>query len=269
MSEKLYLNILHLMKSRTIYGSKQVAKLAQVALLATIFIILQYCGVNVEDATEPAPPNWLQKSLPHMWPEYGIDAHEDGGIVMEWENDKEIDIVAYHIYRATEFSNDSLGEYSLHYIAGADESSFVDFDVGRMTRYFYKLKVEKSTGSTSAFSDEISYMLLQSISQEGMVPNSRNDVLEGRVLSWDYENFMELEEYCVTVKNENNDLVLRHVFLPSDYSGRREYWEIPDTIELNIEETYLWRIDANASFVRGVETAGSESKWAFFKLQDF
>jgi hypothetical protein len=86
----------------------------QLILFFQISFLFFQCGLDVEDPTPPPPPIWVQKSLPKEWPERGIDAHESGGISLEWESNFSEEIVAYNIYRATWYElNDSLGEYEL------------------------------------------------------------------------------------------------------------------------------------------------------------
>ena len=83
-------------------------------LLSLIFFNFISCGLDIEDPTPPSTPVWVQKSLPEIWPERGIDAHESGGIFLEWEPNPEDDIEAYSIFRAERFEeDDSLGKYEL------------------------------------------------------------------------------------------------------------------------------------------------------------
>ena len=84
-------------------------------LLTFIFaLVTNQCGLDIEDPTPPSPPVWVQKSLPNEWPERGIDAHESGGIFLEWEPSLQEDIVAYSVYRSIQFEElDSLGDDEL------------------------------------------------------------------------------------------------------------------------------------------------------------
>ena len=69
-------------------------------LVCGFSLLILNCGLDVEDPIPPSPPVWVEKSFPEEWPESGIDAHESGGIYLEWEPNPEGDIVAYKIYRS-------------------------------------------------------------------------------------------------------------------------------------------------------------------------
>ena len=121
------------------------------ALLTLNFaLLISACGLDIEDPTPPSPPVWVQKSLPEEWPERGIDAHESGGIYLEWYSQPEIEIMAYHVFRATWYETlDSLGDYEL--LASLERGSigsteFVDEEISILVRYFYKLKAENDSG---------------------------------------------------------------------------------------------------------------------------
>ena len=109
-------------------------------LLLSISSLLSACGLDIEDPTPPSPPVWVQKSLPEEWPERGIDAHESGGIYLEWEPNPSEGILAFHIYRAQWFEDiDSLGDYTL--VAQIQNETmfgfnYVDLQVG-FNQYFY------------------------------------------------------------------------------------------------------------------------------------
>ena len=70
--------------------------------------------MDIEDPTPPSPPVWVEKSLAEEWPERGIDAHESGGIFLEWSTEANEDINAIAIFRC-EISQTSniFSEYSL------------------------------------------------------------------------------------------------------------------------------------------------------------
>ena len=125
------------------------------------------CGLDVEDPTPPGPPIWVQKSLPEEWPERGIDAHESGGIYLEWEPSSEENIIAYHIFRAEFFDeNDSIGDYKLIHrmeVASRIGLNYIDSDIEFRTKYFYKLKAEDISENLGEFSDSLSYSLLPSL----------------------------------------------------------------------------------------------------------
>jgi hypothetical protein len=232
------------------------------------FLTIQ-CGLDIEDPTPPTPPVWVQKSLPEEWPERGIDAHESGGIFLEWESGEDENISAYWIYRA-EYSSykDSLGVYLVISIVETESKSsseYIDANVDTRTRYFYKMKAKDLSGNESAFSDSIGYQLLPHIYPFQMKPNGQTEELNSlRLLEWDYNYNIEMENYCLTLLCEQNNLINRVILTPTNYVDATESWEIPDSVNLEINQVYRWRIDTGAIYMNGVEGAGSESAWATF-----
>jgi hypothetical protein len=230
---------------------------------------IQACGLDVEDPIPPSPPHWVKKSLPEEWPERGIDAHESGGIYLEWEAVPDEDIIAYKIYRAKWYStNDSLGDYDLLNRLAIETSSdldYIDREVQRGTRYYYKLKSEDSSGNQSTFSTAMFYLLLPQLPQEDISPNGLLIPLkENRQLNWKVFHTIELENYCLTLLSSENVLLLREILVPTSYISDYLFWQIPETIELEPNQTYRWRIDTGAQYIDGYDTSGSESEWATF-----
>jgi hypothetical protein len=245
-------------------------------LVTSLFIIhfsffnLQSCGLDIEDPTPPSPPVWVQKSLPEEWPERGIDAHESDGIFLEWESNLVENVVAFSIYRAIRYEGiDSVSDFELVKRIQATseiERQFVDRKVA-LTRvpYIYKVRAENESGNLSEFSDSKSYRLLPLIYSDTMIPNGVNDTLQAdRTLSWLCSYYIELEDYCLTLLTEREELVCRAIIAPGSYVGGRESWAIPPEVELEPGKVYQWRIDAGARYIEGYETAGSESPWATF-----
>ena len=245
-----------------------------ISQLATIFaIILFSCGLDVEDATPPSKPIWIQKSLPEEWPERGIDAHESGGIYLEWESSQSENIIAYTIYRATWFDvNDSLGEYeSLAQVdtESAENTEYLDQSAELRIRYYYKLKSTNSADSQSAFSDSVHYMLIPSISVQSLNPNGVLDTLGAeRSLSWAWNYHNEMQDYILTIVTLNGELVYRIMLQPGSYDGSGEEWIIPDSIQFEVDTRYLWRIDTGGDYIDNREMTGSESPWATFMVAD-
>jgi hypothetical protein len=247
-----------------------------VKLVSTIFLVLQLsisiiqCGLDIEDPTPPSRPHWVQKSLPGEWPEKGIDAHESGGIFLEWKSSLDDDIIAYIIYRATMYpGSDSLGNYELLIRLETEsnaEGVYIDEQVVLRTRYFYKIKSVDLANNISVFSDSINFSIIPWSSLSSMNPNGLDDPLGPEMsLNWYYLNRIEMEDYCLTILDQNNDLVLREQFLPGNYaSGGMESWFIPNNIILEPGVIYKWRLDTGARYVLGRETSGSESQWAIF-----
>jgi hypothetical protein len=250
------------------------ARMHYSSILLLIFnlplLSIQSCGLDIEDPTLPSPPQWVQKSLPEEWPERGIDAHESGGIYLEWQPNPKDDIVTYNIYRTARFpENDSLGEYTL--ISQIDlESSFaltyIDYQVVIRNKYYYKLKSIDISHNLSAYSDSIYYSLLPRLDASQMSPNALTDSIrrEG-LLSWTYDYHIEMEDYSITIVNQEHAKVFRERFSPDQYlDWGGESWRIPTTINLIPDQIYKWRIDVSSNYIDNRESVGSESQWATF-----
>ncbi len=227
------------------------------------------CGFDVEDPTPPDPPVWVKKSLPEEWPERGIDAHESGGIYLEWEPNPEESITSYLIFGARYYQgNDSLGDYAIVGIINLEENvrnNFLHSDAATQIKYYYKLKAEDSAQNLSVFSDSIAYTLLRSIDHGTMSPNGNADTLNAsRYLSWKYTYDIEMENYILTILTQNDSLVVRAMLSPTDYSNGIESWCIPEVVVLNSNKIYKWRIDVGAQYGNNYEASGSESSWATF-----
>jgi hypothetical protein len=234
-------------------------------------IIIQSCGLDIEDPFPPSPPVWVQKSLPEEWPERGIDAHESGGIFLEWEPSLGEDIVAYNIYRAAWHDvNDSLGDYQLIRrleVVSTPDVYFVDEAAQINTKYWYKIESHDDSDNRSVSSDSVSYMLLPQIDVSTMSPNSLAVTMnEAGHLSWSYGFSLIMENYYLSILNEENKLVTRVTLSPGDYIYGNESWKIPTEIGLESGQVYKWRIDTGARYVDDHETAGSESQWASFVM---
>jgi hypothetical protein len=232
-------------------------------------LLISACGLDIEDPTPPSPPVWVQKSLPEEWPERGIDAHETGGIYLEWEPNPEENIAAYLIYRAQYFDyNDSLGDFALLFKLStgmATSLDYVDAECVPRIRYYYKIRAEDMANNESAFSNSAAYSLLPQISINLMVPNGISESLnQERILNWHYTNSIEMENYCLTVSTQYDDLIFRVVLTPMNYVSGWEFWQIPDSIFLPSNQSYKWRVDVGANYVNGLEALGSESQWATF-----
>ena len=238
-----------------------------------LLLTFHSCGLDIEDPTPPSAPRWVQKSPIEDWPERGIDAHESGGIYLEWESLLEEDLIAYSIFRATWFAeDDSLGEYGLLKrleIDSTPETEYIDSDAHIRTEYFYKIVAEDASGGISESSDSVGYSLLQPIRSEWMRPNGLNDRLEeDRTLHWVYFYVVAMENYYFTILNHHDELVIRGALLPGDYISGYEYLHIPDSIILMPGNYYKWRIDTGANHNNGREATGSESAWATFLYSD-
>jgi hypothetical protein len=233
------------------------------------FSVFESCGLDIEDPTPPSPPVWVQKSSPEEWPETGVDAHESGGIYLEWMPNPEDNIRAYYIFRAEYFDQkDSIGNYELLKridTESDDDLNYLNSNALLRKKYSYKLKAEDSSDNLSGFSDSIKYSLLPALSATGMMPNGSGDTLNSvRGLSWNYDHHVEMEDYCLTILTENNDYIWRAVLRPSNYINGTESSHIPETVVLYSGHIYKWRIDTGAKYVNGFETSGSESPWATF-----
>lgn len=231
------------------------------------FLILT-CGLDIEDPTPPSPPVWVQKSLPVEWPERGIDAHESGGIYLEWYSRLNSDIEEFNLYRAElDPFTGLLSPYNQVIVMSmgdivSQNGQFIDTDVIFETTYSYYMTATDHSGNVSNSSDSISYSLLPSIEFGSLRPN---DTLNyENKLSWKYHVSLAMEDYVLTILDEYNTLILRSHFAPTNYLGNREYFYLPESLGLSNGRPYYWRIDANANYRQNMETRGSESRWATF-----
>ena len=233
------------------------------------FLTIQ-CGLDIEDSTPPSPPQWVEKSLPEEWPERGIDAHESGGIFLEWEpSPVEENITSYMLLRAEYFEvGDSLGDYELLATlaqASTSEAEYIDRSSRVNTRYHYVLIAEDASENQSTPSDTLGYRLLGAMSSASMLPNGLSVPLDSdRKLQWTYSFVVAMENYTMTILSADNGLILRRELIPGNYLGGIEYFTVPDTIVLSSGSSYKWRVDMGGRYVEDRETAGSESPWATF-----
>jgi hypothetical protein len=231
------------------------------------FVFLINCGVDIEDSTPPGVPQWVEKSLPEEWPERGIDAHESGGIILEWVSSLQEDIASYDLFRAIKYDTiDSIGQYQI--IAKIDmesgnEIKFIDKTVNIRTCYYYKLRAVDVSGNLSEFSDPLHYTLFPHILGDEMIPNgTENPWNNDTELRWIYSFFIEMEDYCLTLVTQSDSLIYRSTFLPNNYQGVWESWSFGEDLGLIPNSLYKWRIDVGAKYINLRETAGSESPWA-------
>jgi hypothetical protein len=228
------------------------------------------CGLDIEDPTPPSAPIWVQKSLPEEWPERGIDAHEYGGIYLEWDaNPANEQVETYNIYRALFVELlDSLGDFGLIMALESDAEvnvEYIDRSSELNIRYYYYLRAVDVAGNQSIPSDTLSYLLFVPVYSESLKPNGDASPLGlDRKLTWDYDYHVAMENYVVRIlRAENDELIYSREFTPN-YTGASEYFILPDSISFFTETMYEWRIDISAQYVNGIETAGSESSWAMF-----
>jgi hypothetical protein len=235
------------------------------------FVIIN-CGLDIENPTPPSAPVWVQKSLPEEWPERGIDAHESGGIILEWEpNQQDGNISTYYIYRAmVENISDSSASFILRSKLKVEpnaSSKFLDGEVGIGIFYHYKLKAEDEAHNMSDYSEIKSYSLLPMINSQLMIPNGLSDTAwTNSALSWHYPYVVEMEDYSITILDAQDELIIRTTFSPENYVSEREYWQFPSDLSLDSGHVYRWRIDTNASYSGARESSGSESNWATFRF---
>jgi hypothetical protein len=246
---------------------------APILLTINFMFLIATCGLDIEDPSPPSRPQWVPKSLPEEWPETGIDARDYKGIVIEWGSDLTGEVVGYFIYRAEGSStSDSLSEFEERAYREShpiENNSYSDIWIESGIPYHYFIIAMDASGGFSENSDTVSYTWLAPIREEHMIPNGLTvPLVSGRELQWYYSYYLEMEKYCITVTNEQSQLVIRDLFLPSTYTGHIETWVVPDSIILNPGEVYKWRIDALADFINGREASSSESQWAYFLYTD-
>ena len=232
-------------------------------------VLIFSCGLDVEDATPPEAPVWVPKSAPIEWPETGIDAHESGGIVLEWFGDDE-DIELYRLFRAEYVQpGDSLSDFVLLEDVSVEnvlsQHSYLDNTTQANIRYAYYLKARDHADNWSEKSDTLEFLRLSAISSSSMTPNGVNDTLgPSRFLQWDYSYSIAMEDYVLTIVTMDNILVYRTQFTPSNYVGSKESFYVSDSVALESERAYQWRVDVHAQYVGEVESSSGESSWAIF-----
>jgi hypothetical protein len=239
------------------------------AILLFLIALIQACGLDIEDPTPPSPPQWVYKTLPEEWPERGIDAHESGGIILQWEaNLLDEDIIVYMIYRSQDNSN----EFQLLYSFNTDlghELEYIDETVSYNSRFYYTIKAVDRSQNSSLYSDTLSFSILERVLLESMHPNGVNDTLSrSRQLYWSYRQRLDVQNFCITILREDNVLVIRRNLPPTNYVNGREMWLIPSEVILEQGTLYKWRIDTGANYTNGYESSGSESHWATFLSVD-
>ena len=240
----------------------------QLLLNLNFALLTTQCGFDVEDSIPPSPPQWVLKSLPEDWPERGIDAHESGGINLEWRINGSDEVVSSCIYRAEyDALIDTLSDYILVKnleVENLENFSFVDQNIVIGKKYYYKLCSIDIANNRSIFSDSIQYKSTPKVDRSTLSPNSTITALtKTRGLSWNSYYHMEMVNYIITVIKPPSRIVVRSLFHPASYIGR-ETWTIPDSVALDSGQVYLWRVDTGAEYINDVETAGSESSWASF-----
>lgn len=247
------------------------AMLVRGSVLGLVLILLMGCGFDLEDPDPPSRPQWMPKSVPEAWPEQGIDAHESGGILLEWmEVDDEID--GLKIFRAQQIAgSDSLtdfGEVSdLQQAYLAQEGTYLDDTISDDVRYHYYLRSYNSAGNLSEPSDTISYLILPPV--YSLRPFSITDTLTHPVvLGWTYRYTTAMEDYVLTVLDSINQLVYRNRFNPSTYIEARDRHILPDSVLMESNSTYSWRVDVQGSYRLDLESSGGESGWAYFYYVD-
>jgi len=234
-----------------------------------IILLVTGCGLDVEDATPPEAPVWVPKSAPMVWPETGIDAHESGGIVLEWYGGDE-DVEKYRVYRAQDIQPaDSLSDFQpideVLIETITDKYTYLDEITQEDVRYHYYLRARDHAENWSETSDTLDYLRLRAVSSSSMVPNGTDDTLVlSRFLKWGYSYLVAMEDYVLTILTMENDLIYRTQFTPSNYIGSRESFYLPDSVALESERTYQWRVDVHAKYVREFESSSGESPWATF-----
>ena len=146
---------------------------------------------------------------------------------------------------------------------------YIDTHSAIRAKYYYRLQAVDRADNLSAFSDSLMYSLLPQLYLGEMTPNGTSDELNpDRYLTWRYIHSIEMEDYCLTILGQNDEYIIRTVFSPTSYTYDDEVWYIPESVDLEVDQVYKWRIDTCANYVNGIENAGSESLWATFRFID-
>jgi hypothetical protein len=247
-------------------------RLSTIGLIFTFnfsFLTIQSCGLDIEDPTLPSPPVWVQKSFPEEWPERGIDAHESGGIFLEWQPYINDNIISFEIYRAAYYEvEDSLGDFTLLVRLSQSSQSVLEYidtaaPIGKTMHYTIVAVGDSQIHSDP--SDTIYYRRQRAIARQWMIPNSQTDTLSiSRQLIWEDHYIEETQDYCLTLTRNSGEILFRQILQPKNYIGRQEIWFIPAYVVLDENNIYKWRVDTAGHYEDGMESAGSESIWATF-----
>jgi hypothetical protein len=243
-------------------------------LIVQFSIITIQCGLDIEDPTPPSPLAWVQKSFPEEWPETGVDAHEDGGIFLEWEPPIDEGVDKFDLYRSQGLVSDSIEYLEFEFLASIPASDGVfdyrDQQAERNNGYYYYIIATDQSGNKSEPSDTLFYYSMEPVKFSAMRPVGTTDSLIYPFrLHWIYPVEVAMETYTLTILTNEGDVCLRTVLVPLSYVSDMEYYEIQPGIDLDGPGIYSWRIDCNARYEAGVETYGSESKWAKFTFVEY
>ena len=77
-----------------------------------------------------------------------------------------------------------------------------------------------------------------------------------------------MSDYCITILDAHNVIVVRQIITPGNYTDGRESWNIPVEYPLKSHSTYRWRIDCHGDYNNHHEVAASESQWATFAFEE-
>ena len=191
------------------------------------FLSILRCGLDIEEANPPQTPLWIEKCLPAVWPERGIDAYESIGIALESAASVDREEGYFEILRSdaseekftiihTEEVVSSLGDYSL-----------IDTDVILGLKYCYLLYYYDGNGNWSENTDTLSYTLLEAVAVESFFPRFASDTIDLPVkLSWNYRYLIAMENYTLTILDKHDSCIVKELFMPGQYIGARESYTI-------------------------------------------
>ncbi|MBO8131185.1 MAG: hypothetical protein H0Z29_06675 [Candidatus Marinimicrobia bacterium] len=245
--------------------------------ILSVFLILNLvisCGLNVEDPFPPSRPRWVEKSAPEDTIEKGIDAyHENNSIFLQWYLNDEDDIAFYEIYRK-KVEPDSEGNFvrivTIEIISLINPDTFYyDQGIKINKNYFYYLRAIDRAGNKSIPSDTIRYRIIP----KPIVAKPLGQITDTIPL-FQWNDFSNLSyEYVIRIEEaETGNLIWISRFLRPNYGDFEQSKlynfdgkAIASCLERN--KLYRWRVDAIAEEARGVEIAGSESEWGYFKIK--
>ena len=245
------------------------------------------------ESPDITPPMFIPKSPPDSLEERGIDAHPDNAIYLEWEEPataEEEGILSYYIYRGT--YND--GEYNFKYIdevirnSGViyESDSYIDYDVGLDSTYYYFLKSHNDFTNSQENSDTVLYNL--AFKAYGFQPlGDISDSQPRFTFLYPRHDIDRISHFYLRLYYFNNSTyeikyfikILRFDFSKSQYFIYLTYNDsyttiLYDDLWINTSNkkylekgNYRWRIDAVSGELGGApETEGSESEWVYFTV---
>ena len=256
--------------------------------------LMLFLLIGCFDPPEISVPQFIPKSPSDSLIEYGIDAHPNNAIYIEWEEPEtaeEEGILGYYIYRGKLVNQ----EYDFKRIATVnrnagllyDSDKYIDNSANLDTTYYYYLKSYNDFTVSTLTSDTVFYKL----SYKATAYNPSGDIFVNSprfhfyypVRTIDRINYLYLRLYYFN----NNGYIIKlfakkhrfslsmskfYVYLENNDSHTTvlidSVWTNQEGNKYLEKGAYRWRIDAVSGELGGrPETEGSETDWMYFTVK--